>query len=221
MVDILAVTLQELFGGSELGSAFALLIGGMALFTLFSTMVTWTLGGNRAAAEAADANEMPAIFGWVSSTHKSPIGAAILTGTISSAIMVIYGLMASNLEDLFWTLFSFSAIIFLLPYIAMHLAFLKLRISQPDHPRPFKIPGGNAMGYVLSVLCIAILLMSILLFFWVPGEPLDLAFALQVGAGVLITLVIGEYLVYRGEKLRTATVGLQQARVGVQLDVAN
>lgn len=89
--------------------------------------MTWILGGNRAAAEAVDANEMPAIFGWASSSHKSP-GAAILTGTISSSIMVIYGFMASNLEYLFWTLFSFSAIIFLLPCIAMHLAFLKLRM---------------------------------------------------------------------------------------------
>lgn len=221
MVDILAVTLQELFGGSELGNAFALMIGGMALFTLFSTMVTWTLGGNRAAAEAADAKEMPEIFGWVSKEHKSPVGAAILTGTISSSIMVIYGFMANNLEDLFWTLFSFSAIIFLLPYIAMHLAFLKLRISDADHPRPFKIPGGDAMGYALSTLCIAILGMSILLFFWVPGEPLDTAFALQVGAGVLITLAIGEYLVYRGEKLRAAEADRQQARVGTPLGAAN
>lgn len=209
MVDILAVTLQELFGGSELGSAFALMVGGMALFTLFSTMVTWTLGGNRAAAEAARAKEMPEIFGWVSKEHKSPVGAAILTGMISSAIMVVYGFMANNLEDLFWTLFSFSAIIFLLPYIAMHLAFIKLRISDADHPRPFKIPGGDAMGYILSTLCITILGMSILLFFWVPGEPLDLAFTLQVGAGVIITLAIGEYLVYRGEKLRAKEAGRQ------------
>ncbi len=202
MVDILAVTLKELFGGSETGNTLALVIGAMALFTLFSTMVTWTLGGNRAAVEAADAKELPALFGWVHPMHQSPVGSAILTGIISSVIMAIYGLMASNVEELFWTLFSFSAIIFLLPYIAMHLAFLKLRITDAGRPRPFKVPGGYAVGLALSLLCIAILILSILLFFWIPGEPLDLMVLAQVGSGVVITLAVGEYLVHRGEKMQ-------------------
>ncbi|MEH6472489.1 MAG: APC family permease [Halopseudomonas sp.] len=210
MIDILAVTLKELFGGSELGNSFALVVGVMALFTLFSTMVTWTLGGNRAAVEASDAKELPAIFGRVHAQHQSPVGAAVLTGLISTSIMVVYGLMASNVEELFWTLFSFSAIIFLLPYIAMHLAFLKLRLTDADHPRPFKVPGGNAMGFALSFICIAILLLSILMFFWVPGEPVDLMILLQVGGGVLITLAVGEYLVHRGEKLQRKQAQHQQ-----------
>ena len=205
MVDILATTLKMLFGGTALGNTIALVIGGLTLFTLYSTMVTWTLGGNRAVAEAADAKEMPAIFGWVHEEHQAPIGAAIMTSTISSAIMVIYGLMANNAEDLFWALFTFSAIIFLLPYIGMHLAFLKLRWTDPDHPRPFKIPGGKAMGLLLSLLSISILLLSILLFFWIPGEPLDLMNLAQIGGGVVITLLIGEYLVYRGEKAKESS----------------
>ncbi|WP_426415282.1 APC family permease [Aestuariirhabdus sp. LZHN29] len=202
IVTILASTLTELFGESAVGNAVALIIGALTLFTLFSTMVAWTLGANRAAVEAADAKEMPAYFSKVTPEHQSPVGAATMTGVISSAIMIVYGLMASNVEELFWTLFSFSAIIFLLPYIAMHLAFLKLRIADRDHPRPFKVPGGNATGFVLSFVCIAILLMSIVLFFWVPGEPLDLMIMVQVGTGVVLTLLIGEYLVHRGEKLK-------------------
>ncbi|MBY4678167.1 APC family permease [Marinobacterium arenosum] len=202
MIDILATTLKELFGGTELGNLFALVIGGLTLFTLYSTMVTWTLGGNRAVAEAADAREMPAVFGWSHRKHQTPVGAAIMTSLVSSTIMVLYGLMAHSAEELFWTLFSFSAIVFLLPYIGMHCAFMKLRFSDPQQPRPFRIPGGNAVGMVLSVQCIAILLLAILLFFWVPGEPLDLMVLAQVGGGVLITLIIGEYLVHRGEKLK-------------------
>ena len=202
MIDILATTLKELFGGSDLGNAFALVIGALMLFTLYSTMVTWTLGGNRAVAEAADEKEMPAVFGWVNRKHKAPIGAAVMTSVISSAILVLYGFMANNAEELFWTLFSFSAIIFLMPYIGMHFAFIKLRVSDANHPRPFKVPGGNAVGMLMSVMCIAVLAMAILLFFWVPGEPLDMSLLAQVGGGVIITLIIGEFLVHRGEKLK-------------------
>ncbi|WP_370280600.1 APC family permease [Pontibacterium sp.] len=202
MIDILATTLKELFGGSDLGNAFALVIGALMLFTLYSTMVTWTLGGNRAVAEAADEKEMPAVFGWVNRKHKAPIGAAVMTSVISSAILVLYGFMANNAEELFWTLFSFSAIIFLMPYIGMHFAFIKLRVSDANHPRPFKVPGGNAVGMLMSVMCIVVLAMAILLFFWVPGEPLDMSLLAQVGGGVIITLIIGEFLVHRGEKLK-------------------
>ncbi|WP_421863147.1 APC family permease [Motiliproteus sp.] len=208
MVDILAVTLKELFGGSALGDSMALLIGALALYTLFSTMVTWTLGGNRAAVEAADAKEMPALFGWVHPEHKAPIGSAVLTGIISSSILILYGLMANSAEELFWTLFSFSAIIFLLPYLAMHLAFLKLRLSDAKRPRPFRIPGGTVGAFAISLLCLTILSMAIVLFVWVPGEPLDLMFITQVGGGVLITLAIGEYLVRWGEAQK------KQQRVG-------
>lgn len=200
MVDILATTMTELFAGKEWGNSLALTVGALTLFTLFSTMVTWTLGGNRAVAEAADEKEMPAMFGWQHPKHGSPVGAALLTGTISSCILLIYGFMANSVEELFWTLFSFSAIIFLLPYIAMHAAFLKLRFTDKDHPRPFRVPGGQWLGVTLSLICIAILMLAILMFFWVPGEPLDLLILAQIGIGLVLTLLMGEYLVRHGEK---------------------
>jgi hypothetical protein len=42
----------------------------------------------------------------------------------------------------FWSLFAFSAVIFLLPYEGMLLAFVKMRIVDADHHRPFRVPGG-------------------------------------------------------------------------------
>lgn len=202
MVDIIAVSLKQLFGGSAMGDLFALVIGGLTLYTLFSTIVTWTLGGNRAMAEAAEAKEMPVFFAWTHKQHQAPIGAAIMASVISSSILILYGVMANNAEDLFWNLFSFSAIIFLTPYIAMHLAFIKLRLSDGKRYRPFKVPGGFAMGLMLSILCISILSAAIALFFWVPGSPFDFTLLLQVGGSVIITLIIGEVLVRLGEKAK-------------------
>lgn len=213
MVTILADTLKELFGGTPFNESLALTVGALTLFTLFATMVTWTLGGNRAAAEAADAQELPALFGWVHRQHQAPIGAAVLLACISSLILVLYGLMAANAEELFWTLFSFSAIIFLLPYLAMHLAFLKLRYTDAQRPRPFRVPGGTAGAVALSLLCMAILSLAIVLFVWIPGEPLQPLVLAQVGGGVLITLALGEFLIRRGEKLRSLQAQLQAAQI--------
>ncbi|GGO83546.1 amino acid permease [Marinobacterium nitratireducens] len=200
-VDIIAVSLRELFGASALGEGLALVIGGAALLTFFSTMVTWTLGGNCAMAEAGAAREMPAAFARKHPRHGAPVGAALLTSLVSSTILLLYGFMAGSAEELFWTLFSFSAIVFLLPYIGMHLAYLKLRRRDAARADGFRIPG-TRLHRLLSLNCILVLSAAIVLFFWVPGQPLDGVFAAQVGSGVLITLLIGEFLVYLGEKSR-------------------
>lgn len=204
MVDILATTLTMLFSDTGFGNLIAQIIGGLTLFTLFSTMVTWTIGGNKAVSEAAEAKEMPAILAKVHPDHKAPVGAAVMTSVISSSILLAYGVMASNAEELFWSLFAFSAIIFLLPYIAMHLAFIKLKSSDLKTPRPFVVPGGKTVGLALSLLCIGILSLAILLFFWVPGEAIDWKNMTQLVSGVGLTLLIGEALLRRSEKMKQA-----------------
>lgn len=206
MVTIIAVSLQRLFGDAASGQWLAMVVGGAALFTFFSTMVTWTLGGNRSMAEAAQAGEMPVLLAWQHRVHRAPIGASLATSTIASLILLVYGVMATGAEALFWTIFAFGAILFLMPYIAMHLAFLRLRGRDPGHEGVFRLPGGRWVSYPLSALCIGILGAAIVLFFWVPGEPIDLMFMAQVGGGVVITLTIGEILVYRGERRRAAEV---------------
>jgi len=45
---------------------------------------------------------------------------------------------------------------------------------------------------------------AILFFVWVPGQPVDWTFALPVLGGVLVTLVIGEVLVARRQRLLRA-----------------
>ncbi len=195
IVNVFVVTLKEIFGDSAMGTAIVNVLGIATLFTFFATMVAWTSGGNAAMAEAGQEKEMPAIFGLLSKKHGTPVGSAVLLCAISGIILVIYGFMAHSAEELFWTLFSFSAIIFLLPYIAMHCSFLKLRSRDANHPRPFKVPGGAAVAYFVAGLSIFILSLSILLFFWIPGEPLDMVYIMQIGGGLLVTLGAGEIIV--------------------------
>ena len=86
-------------------------------------------------------------------THKTrgtPVGAAISLGVFSTLIIILYGTMAENSEDLFWDLFAFSGVIFMLPYLVMMLAFLKLRKTEPDAPRPYKVMGNEAMAKILA-----------------------------------------------------------------------
>lgn len=188
-------TLRVLFGSNGLGGIVVTVLGIGALYTFVANMVTWTMGANRTAAEAAHEGELPKLFGKEHPVHKTPTGAFILTGIVSTVVLVIYGFMAGSAEDLFWTLFAFSSMVFLLPYLAMFPAFLKLRFVDKDLPRPYKVPGGNVFATILVVLCELFILQAVVFFVWVPGQPIDWSFALPVLVGLVLTLVVGEILI--------------------------
>ncbi len=191
LVEGLIDTLNLFFGGSDIGQTFVLVLGIGALFTFFSNGVTWALGCNRAAAEAAMEGELPRIFALESRNLGTPIGAAVLMGIVSTVVLVLYGFLSGSNEDLFWALFAFSAVIFLLPYQGMLLTFMKMRVMDPDHPRPYAVPGGLGVARVCAWLCITILGLSIVLFMYTPESGVDWA----VLAGVVVTLCIGEVVI--------------------------
>ncbi len=189
-------TLWLLFGESGLGGGIVVVLGLGALYTLFANMVTWTMGANRTVAEAAEAGELPALFGERLGTQNSaPFGAYLVTGVVSTLVLVVYGFMAGTNEDLFWTLFAFSSMIFLLPYLALFPAFLKLRRLDANRVRPYRVPGGKVVLTVLALVCEVFIVQAIVFFIWVPGQPVDWAYAVPVLIGVALTLAVGELLI--------------------------
>jgi len=139
LVEGIIDTLTIIFGQSTAGTVIVTVLGIGALFTLLANMVTWTIGANRTAAEAAREGELPAIFGRLHPVNKTPVSAFILTGTVSTLVIVLYGFMAGSAEDLFWTLFAFSSMIFLMPYLGLFPAFLKLRKTDASRERPYRV----------------------------------------------------------------------------------
>lgn len=204
LVDGIIDTLRVLFGETGAGGLLVTVLGIGALYTLLANMVTWTMGANRTAAEAAAEGELPAVFGRLHPVNKTPVSAFVITGIISTAVIVLYGLMAVSAEELFWTLFAFSSIIFLMPYLALFPAFLKLRRSEPSTPRPYRVPGGTGFAGLLAVICELFILQAIVFFVWVPGQPVDWAYAAPVLVGVVITLLVGEVLLLLAKRQKGA-----------------
>lgn len=199
LVEGLMDTLYLFFGQSEAGRVFVLVLGVGALYTFFSNGVTWALGCNRAAAEAATEGELPAFFAIESATRGTPVGAAVAMGAVSTVLLVLYGFMAGSNEDLFWSLFAFSAVIFLLPYIGMMLAFIRMRITDAEHIRPFAIPGGLAVARLAAYTCITILALTIVLFIYTPGEGIEWPVLL----GAITMIGLGEVVIRFAENHRS------------------
>lgn len=170
------------------------------LFSVFVQMVTWSLGGARGAAEAGISGELPAVFGKETKKGGTPIGALVISGIVSTVVIVLYGFMAESASDLFWTLLAFSSILFFAPYAIMFPAYIKLRKSDPDTERPFKAP----FGKFFAVVCEIIIFGAMILFIWVPGQPFDAAYSVPIIIGLAVTLALGEYIVARQIKKKKA-----------------
>lgn len=201
-------TLKTLFGDSELGQFMVAVIGGLTLLTFIGNMVTWTMGSSRTAAEAAQDGELPACVAKRSKRFHTPIGANIITGLVSTAVLFVYASFAGSGDSLFWSLFAFSSCVFLLPYLMMFPAHLKLRLINGQRYRPFKVWGGIGWQWCYTILCTAVIMQALVLFTTpdIYSYQIDWNYTSPILIGLLLTITIGEFLVTQSTKNWEAAV---------------
>ncbi|KEI69837.1 APC family permease [Endozoicomonas elysicola] len=189
-------TLRTLFGDGAFGQFMVYGIGSLALLTFIANMTTWTMGASRAAMEAAQAGELPAFVAKEHPVHKTPIGANMITGIVSTVVILLYGLTSGESDELFWSIFAFSSCIFLLPYLFMFPAYFKLRISDPDRERPYKVPGGIKAQAAISIICFLFIVQAVVLFIFpdIGNGTVDWGYSMPVALGIAITIGIGEWI---------------------------
>ena len=198
LVEGLVDTFRQLLGNSAAGQAGAMILGTFVLFTFLSNAVTWSIGANRAAAEAAIDGELPKLLAYEHPRVGTPVGAAVTMGVLTTIVLIAYGFVATTNEELFWSLFAASAVLFLLPYIGAVAAFMYARVHDAERERPYRVPGGHNTARLLTTICIFILGLSIVLFMYVPGEGFDW----PVVIGSLASILLGEITIRLTEMKR-------------------
>lgn len=206
-----AVPVDEIDTGSGLLDAFTamgvenkIFLAAVALLfmiTLFGNMISWSMGINSTAAYAADNGDMPAIFKKRWAKNDMPIGSALMNGIIAS-IIVIIGVILSVVapeSDLFWTFFSLNLVLFLISYLPVFPAFLKLRRVDPDTERPFRVPGGKGMQVVMAIVPMALIALSVI-FTAVPLDAESVPGTLPITIGAVICILLGELLIVLRKK---------------------
>lgn len=175
------------------------------MVTLFGNMISWSLGINNTACYAAEHGDMPAIFARRHRKNRMPVGAVILNGIVA-AIICVFGvvmtLMAPD-SELFWTFFALNLILLLMSYLPIFPAFLKLRRSDPQAERPFKVPGSTPVLVITALVPMMLIVISIV-FCGVPlsSNPETLASVLPITVGAVLCITIGEVLTRIREKNR-------------------
>ncbi len=185
------------------GKTGGLFIAGVALLfliTLFGNMISWSMGVNSVAAYAAQNGDMPQVFARKSPKNDMPTGAAVMNGIVATIVVLIAPLMPS--ENLFWAFFALNLVMFLLSYIPMFPAFLKLRRTDPDTPRPFRVPGSSGVLKIMAFVPVALIAVA-LIFTAIPlsFDPETLENVLPTTIGSVLFIVIGELMIlFRSKK---------------------
>lgn len=166
------------------------------LLTLFGNMISWSLGVNNVAAYSAENGDMPGVFKIRSKKTNMPIGAAVMNGLVASLVLIIAPFMPN--EDLFWSFFALNLVMFLLSYLPVFPAFIKLREKDADTERPFRVPGSPLFLKMLASLPMLLIVVA-LIFTAIPlsFDTETLTSKLPITIGAVIFIIIGEVIVNR------------------------
>lgn len=122
--------------------AFMLVMGG------FGGVSNWIIAPTKGLLVAAQDDNLPPIFQRVN-RQGAPVTMLVGQAIIVTALSSLFLFMPS-VNGSYWLLTALAAQLYMLMYLLMFLAAIKLRIQAPDHPRAFRIPGGLLGMYVVA-----------------------------------------------------------------------
>jgi glutamate:GABA antiporter len=130
---------------------------------------TWILGPIRGLASTAKEGSLPPML---QKTNKNqiPVNIMILQAILITFWAAVYALLPGGVNGSYWMLLSLTSLVYLVMYFFMYAAAIKLRYSQPDVKRSFKIPGGKKGMWLVSGFGLIALIFIFILALMPPSQ---------------------------------------------------
>ena len=204
--EIVVDVLNSLFASAGLSTgainALVIVAGVMFIYTFIANIASWSFGVNQVAKYAADDGSLPKGFSHVNE-EGVPARAAIINGIVASVIVVL-GVVAAEISDSFSSTFSLffclSWITLLIGYAPMFLAFIKLRKTEPDVNRPYKMPGGKGFVTFAAILAFVLLVAGVIFTLFGDFTVDYMVEYIPLYVGVAISFILEEIFVARIKK---------------------
>jgi amino acid transporter len=140
--------------------AILVVVGGIPL------LAAWMIGPAMGLGVVATEGNLPPLF----SRHNkngAPVGVLILQAVIGTLISLLY-VFIPGVNTAYWIMSAMTVTLLCIAYMLIFAALIKLRYSQPDVPRAYKIPGGivgvwivGGVGFLATALTFVISMLPI------------------------------------------------------------
>jgi glutamate:GABA antiporter len=167
------------------------------------TMINWLISPAKGLLHAAEFGFLPPFF-----TRKNKAGVAsniLLAQAVLVTLFCLVFLLEPTINGFYWFLTALSTELYMLMYILMFCAGLKLHHTYVDRPKAFKIPGNNLGMWTISLLGLIGCLITITVTF-IPPENVDIGshwkYLFMICAGNVLTISpLGLFYLYQKKKL--------------------
>jgi len=119
-------------------------LGGFALLT------TWLIGPILGLSATARDGDMPPITRKANS-KGIPVFMLIFQGVVTTVISLVY-VISKSVNQAYWVLSAMTVMLLCITYMFVFAAVIRLRITQPDVSRAFRIPGGMIGVWIIGGL---------------------------------------------------------------------
>ncbi|PWH06068.1 amino acid permease [Brachybacterium endophyticum] len=187
----------------------------------------WMIMSDRMQAiAAADGSFFGGFFGKFHKSLGTPIRVNLLSGTVSTVFMIAAMQLTGSSAALFDVVLSVAITTYLFSYLLVIPAAVRLRLRHPEVPRPFRVPGPNAVFVALGAVTTAFVALGS----WVSvfpgtlesllGVPYDFSSAMGVPYAAFEALTLGTIVFIvaialigfvAGRRLRRETVAAERA----------
>ena len=199
LTQSLLVAYGDMFRWAGLGwlapvVAIALAIGVLA------GVVTWVAGPSSGLLTVAKAGYLPR-FWQKTNKHGMATHILLVQAILVSALSIMFVVLPS-VQAAYQILSQLTVILYLVMYLLMFAAAIYLRYSQPNRPRPYRIPGGDAGMWLIGGLGFLGSLLAFVLSFIPPsqisvGSP---ATYVEILIGLTVLFVIMPFVIYAVRK---------------------
>src|SRR5882724_3304228 len=187
---------QEKMGLGFLAGVSALLIalGGIG------GVSAWLAGSSRIPYVAGIDRYLPAAFGKVHPRYSTPHVALLLTGGVSS-LLILGGLVGSSVQETYEQLALFTTVVYFIPYLYLFAAVIKLGVPGTVTPGVIPVPGGRPGTILVGVVGFLTTAIAIVFALVPPDDVLNpLWYEIKILGGFILLLGAGGILYSRGRR---------------------
>ncbi|MEO5902153.1 MAG: APC family permease [Ilumatobacteraceae bacterium] len=152
-----------------LGNVVGIAAGAVFIWVLFASGTAWIMGAGRTQAAACLDGAGPRMLGRVSARTGVPVVMGLVSGGVAIVTMVAILLVTNGDAQKYFSVGLTVAVgMIVIAYVLIFPAFVTLRIRRPELPRPFRVPGGLGVAWLISIVATGWAMLATVCLLW-PG----------------------------------------------------